>query len=143
MNKYAKLLSTVLALSITLPVYAGFKSDTPKKVGNWNAITIFNNTDTDIAYTVMGAYGGAVYGIKSGLADIYHSGVGDEYAYFMVGTCQHMTNNGGRCDQAGPQQVCPNSHYNADLIKAIYINSLTSCTVTCLDGSDTSCKQSG
>lgn len=143
MNIRIKLLSALLALAVSIPVYAGFKSENPKKTGNWNAVTIFNNTGVDIAYTMMGSYGGAVYGIKSGLADVYHSGVGDEYAYFMVGVCNHMTNNGGRCDQAGPQQVCPNAHYNADLIKAIYINSLTSCTVTCLDGGDTSCKQSG
>jgi len=91
----------------------------------------------------MGVYGGATYAIKKGMSDVYHSGTGDQYATFDVGICKSITGDGEGCAEFDAIRPCSNGHYNADLIKSIVVNSLTSCTITCLDGGTTSCKQSG
>lgn len=112
-----------------------------------NPITIYNNSGKDIAYIMMGTYGGAIYGIPSGKSDIYHSGDGDTYVAFQVGLCHgiHSSFFGWNCDSSELINNCSSQHYNAELIKAIYINSANpnACSVTCLDGGTESCKQSG
>lgn len=133
---------TVLLISASLPLYAGVKTAMPK--GNWNPISIYNHTKADVAYEMDGSYGGAIYGIKAKNVDIYHSGTGDEYATFDVGACNELPNNGGACTKPDNVVSCTGTtHYNADLIKQIDIYSVTSCKITCLDGGDASCKQSG
>jgi|SRR5688572_25187785 len=132
----------VITSFFSLPVFAGVKAERSNVNAKWNAITLYNNTNTDIAYLISGSYGGAVYGIKRGGNDIYHSGMGDEFASIKIGVCNGGVNR-DQCPSFGPLAVCVDGHYNADYIKSIQINSLSSCTVTCLDGSPTSCKQIG
>jgi hypothetical protein len=125
---------------ISLPAFAGFKTldQTPGPQGNYNQITIFNYTNTDIAYLMNGKIGGAVYGIPQGEADTYHSGMGDERATFWIGTCHHMVPNrfGYACDSHENLNQCTSGYYNADQIKTITIHSPSSCTITCRDGNN-------
>ena len=123
--------------------FAGSKEEynTLQGKGHWNPITIYNNTGTDIAYVMSGIYGGVAYGIQTGMTDVYHSGTGDEFASFEVGVCKSMPTNGGPCMEHQTVSPCVDGHYNADLIGSIQVNSLTSCSITCLDGGSTSCKQ--
>jgi hypothetical protein len=111
---------------------------------SWNPITIKNNTPYDLAFRVVSRsfYGDAMYGIKKGSTDIYHSGRGDTTATLLVGVCSWMVKDGGLCTRVEPLTVANcfgGVHYNAEKIKSIQVNSLKSCVVTCLDGSKTSC----
>lgn len=140
------ILSLLLLSVLTQSAYAGSKTDFTKPQeakGNYNPVVIYNRTGTDVAYVMNGSYGGAVYGIRKGASDVYHSGYGDTYATFDVGICDQMDINGGPCHQSRNIMNCSGGHYNADYIKSITINALNSCTITCLDGGSTSCKQSG
>ncbi len=113
--------------------------------GNGNPIMLYNKTNTDVAYIMETFSFSAVYGIKKGQADIYHSKHADEYVTIKVGECKKINHN-GLCEQVDfvtLQNCVGNVHYNGDLISAISIKSLNSCTVTCLDGGTTSCKQTG
>jgi hypothetical protein len=113
----------------------------------YNSITIYNNSGKDIAYVMMGVFGGAIYGIPSGEVDIYHSGDGDTFATFQVGICHGIHHDlfGWNCDSFELISNCSSQHYNAELIKSIYIKSANpnSCSITCSDGGTNSCKQSG
>lgn len=135
----------ILMLLISLPVYADSpsalrKSNESKASGN--PIMIYNHTNTDIAYVMLGACGGFIYAIERGGMDLYHASTGDNYATFEVGICKNKI--GSFCYLYESLQNCVNNvHYNADHIKTIDVNSLTSCTVTCMDGSSTSCQQTG
>lgn len=135
-----KKLILLFALLISAPTFAGVKTlnQTPGAQGTWNQITIFNQSNSDIAYVMNGKAGGAVYGIPKGEADIYHSGNGDERATFQTSTCQHMESSifGYACNSYGSLNPCAAGHYNADQIKSIVISSPSSCTITCRDGNN-------
>jgi hypothetical protein len=138
-----------LALIATLPALAnsdqGLRQESESR-GNGNPITIYNHTKHHIVYemSTFGMFNGT-YTITRGGSDVYRSKEYDEYATFKVGYCKKVDWFFGYCeDDPSPLENCVNGeHYNADHIKTIHINSSTSCTVTCLDGSTTSCKQSG
>lgn len=132
-----------LALLSLSTAYAGNKNNHHLKPdGSWNRIEIYNNTGQAIAYVMMGVYGGAQYGIAAGGTDTYHSGIGDQYATFNVAACGKVDRDA--CLNVTSQlKSCTDGHYNADLIRRIDVNSLSSCAVICNDGSTTSCKQSG
>lgn len=121
--------------------------NTTKAAGSSNKIMIYNDTDSDIAYVMMGTMSGAVYGLKRGANGIYVTGSNrfggtDAYTEIDVGVCTQLNEN-GTCDAPGKLPACIAGHYNAELIKEVRVTSLTSCAVTCTDGSTTSCKQSG
>lgn len=134
-----------LGLLICLPAFA--TENQPR--GNNNPITLYNNTNTPIRYSMVTFSWGAVYAIKRHSSDVYHSKYADEYMTIDVGECKNVAWDlwaGEICTDENPQpmQNCvDNVHYNGNLIKTITINSVNSCTVTCLDGGSTSCKQSG
>lgn len=132
----------LLTLSLANPTFVGAHPTQTTK-DSWNPITIYNNTGKHIAYAMMGSYGGAVYGIEKDMTDVYHSGIGDQYATFQVAICKNNTSRDPHgCNDLEPLKPCSNGYYNANLIKSIVVNSLTSCIITCLDGGLTSCKQS-
>lgn len=136
-----KISSFIALLIFTSPLYAGSKTDfTASNLSHWNPISIYNNTENDIAYLVNGSYGGVIYGIPAGAADLYHSGFGDSNASFDVALCTKVV--GDRCIEPSPAPVkpCTPDRYNAEEIHSIRIDSLTSCTVVCNDGTATSCK---
>ncbi len=107
-----------------------------------NPIKLINQTNTDIAY-VMSAPGlNAAYGIKMGKTSTYHSKSWDEYSTIEVGICK-LIEDDVCVDFESLQNCVNNARYNAYHIKTIQINSLNSCTVKCLDGTSTSCMQTG
>lgn len=121
--------------------------NTTKANASGNKIVIYNDANTDIAYVMMGTMSGAVYGLRRGANGIYVAGSNrfggtDTYTEIDVGTCTQLNDN-GTCDAPGKMPACIPGHYNAELIKEVRVTSLTSCTVTCTDGTTTSCKQSG
>lgn len=136
------LLGLTLSLLASTSALAGFQSKQDAALGNWNRITIYNHTNQHIAYVMSGMYGGATYYISPQGADTYHSGYGDEYAEVKVGLCNQS--QGDSCTAPVNLNICSGSgHYNADHIKEVHINSLSSCSIICLDGSATSCRQGG
>jgi len=133
------LLSLSLCLIASTSALAGYQNSQDKTLGNWNRITIYNHTNQTIAYVMSGIFGGATYAIGANGTDIYHSGLGDEYAEVKVGGCTQA--NKGSCTEPVNVAICSgDGHYNANRIKEVHINSLTSCAITCLDGGVTSCK---
>ncbi len=121
--------------------------NTTKSTGAGNKIIVYNDADSDIAYVMMGTMSGAVYGLKRGANGVYVTGSNrfggtDAFTEIEVGVCSQLNEN-GTCDAPGKMPACIAGHYNADLIKEIRVTSLTSCVVTCTDGTSTSCKQSG
>lgn len=146
MKKY--LITAFLILFTSLTAYAENTADFHKSIntrGNNNRITIYNNTNSDISYIMETFSFSAVYAIPRGRVDVYHSKYADEYLTVNIGVCKRMGDNDSCVEyEQGSMQNCVNNvHYNGNLIDTIQVNSLTSCTVTCLDGSTTSCKQSG
>jgi hypothetical protein len=143
MNK--TILTSCFALLIAVSANAVFATQSTTKVrGNNNPITVHNKTDTDIAYIMNTFSFSNTYAIKRGKVDVYHSKYGDEYLTVVVAPCKRIEN--GVCMELDPQNLhncVNNAHYNGNLIDTIMVNSLDSCTVTCLDGGTTSCKQSG
>ncbi len=137
-----KLLSCFITLlTLSSPLYAGTKSDfAGSALSHWNPVSIYNNTDNDIAYLVNGSYGGAIYGIPAGAADLYHSGFGDYNASFDIAVCTKVA--GDKCIEPAPANVkpCTQDRYNFEEVHQIKINSLTSCDVVCNDGTTTSCR---
>lgn len=108
-----------------------------------NAVTLNNRTNTDIVYMLQTIYNDGFYGIKASQSDVYHAGQGDEYATLLAGVCKFMPYNGGACkvvDGDTLRNCVGGAYYNFNLVKEVNINSLRGCTVTCLDGSTTSCK---
>jgi len=139
------MVSLILGLLTCLPSLAA--DNQPR--GNNNPITLYNNTSTHVRYSMKTFSFSADYAIKRHSQDVYHTKYADEYLTIEVGECKNVEwkmFTGEICRDENPQplQNCvANSHYNGNLIKTITINSLHSCTVTCLDGGTTSCKQSG
>lgn len=146
MKKY--FISAFLLFFVNITAYAENSADFDKSSsirGNNNRITIYNNTGTNINYIMKTFSFDSIYAIPSGKVDIYHSKYADEYLTIEIGLCHHMRDN-DTCDDVNYESLhnCVNNvHYNGNLIDTIQVNSLTSCTVTCLDGSTTSCQQSG
>lgn len=105
-------------------------------------INIVNNTGKDVAY-IMSAPGlNAIYGILSGEMSAYHPKSWDEFSTVEVGLCKLIEDD--VCVEVESLSNCVNNaRYNAYHIKSIQINSITSCTVKCADGSATSCRQAG
>lgn len=132
-------------LLISLPALA--TENQPR--GNNNPISVYNNTNTHIRYSMVTFSWDTDYVIKRHSSDVYHTKYADEYVTIAVGECKKVEWNmfaGEICmdEDRQPLQNCvDNVHYNGNLIKTIAINSLNSCIVTCLDGGSTSCKQSG
>lgn len=136
-----KILIGCLMLCAAAASFAGTKTDyTQADRGHWNPVTVYNHTDKDIAYIMNGSFGGAVYGVLANGIDLYHSGFGDSNATFDIGVCNKVT--GDRCTDPDPADTkpCTDGSYNAEEIHAIYITSLTTCTVVCNDGTTDSCK---
>ena len=131
-----------LALLTSSQVYAGSSTDTDQARSLVNTISIFNNTNNDIAYRVIStSLGDNLYGIKRGRNSSYNAKFGDTNATFEIGQCKSI-NFAGLCVEADASSITNcvgNTRYDAYHIKKIKINSLSSCTITCLDGSATSC----
>lgn len=150
MKKVVSLIIFLLFVCLCVTSYAGerqrIKNEPKPHTGNQNPITIYNNTGQDLYYIILGTLGGAVYPIRSGRTDIYHSGAGDEFMKVEIGACHNIQGNFfPTCDDnpLNESASCSNGHYNADLVRAIYINAPNFCSIICNDGSTTSCKQSG
>ncbi len=109
--------------------------------GNGNAITLLNNSDKDILYTMRTFSFDNIYDIRRGGSDTYHSKNADEYV--TVEIAEWTPAPGDKYAHKEFHNCVNLVHYNADLIKTIRINSINSCTVTCLDGGTTSCRQTG
>ena len=137
--------ASFLGLLVSLPIYAGNGAELKESDsrGNGNPITIYNKTDADVAYVMETFFFDAIYYINKGSQGVYKSKYADEYVTVDVGEPLH-DNNGNivGVDYNSLHNCVGNVHYNGNLIRSIEINSLNSCTVTCLDGGSTSCKQS-
>lgn len=110
--------------------------------GNLNNILIFNHTDKNLAYQIKepSIFPNSVYQIPTGESDVYHTKFSDEKFTFIIGICTdmgHFTCN--EYDYYSFVRCTPNKKYNGNLVRSIDIDSLTTCSVTCLDGSTTSC----
>lgn len=135
MNKYISIIVLLLSFAVSTASFSEQQHE----------ITIYNDTATDVFYTILGTWGGAPYPITSGGHDTYHSGQGDQYMKVEIGACNKVSTKGyfPTCVDTGPSTVCSNGHYNNDLVKTITITSLNTCSIVCMDGGTTSCKQSG
>ncbi len=141
-----KCLAALLLTSLfNLPVHAEmnfFGDKTQRFSGNLTDIIIFNHTDKNLAYQFLepSIFPDSVYQIPMGESEIYHTKFSDEKMTLMIGVCTdmgHFTCSG--YDYYSFVRCTPNKKYNGNLIRSIDINSLSTCTVTCLDGTATSC----
>ena len=148
---FASLYSTAFAVPATTSTSnSNYILNKPKATNTAsNAVTIYNDTNVDAAYIVMGTIGGNVGGIKRGTQVIYNAGKGgpmsgdDHYAELLVGICSDI-NEWGNCNASGKTPNCIAGHYDFYLVKAVHITAVSpvpSCTITCLDDTATSCKQ--
>jgi hypothetical protein len=138
--------ASFLGLLVNLTIYAGNGAElkASDSRGNGNPITVYNKTDADVAYVMETFFFDAIYYINKGSEGIYKSKYADEYVTVAVGEPLH--NKSGNIigvDYNSLQNCVNNVHYNGNLIRSIEITSLKSCTVICLDGGSTSCKQGG
>lgn len=110
--------------------------------GNLNDILIFNHTDKNLAYQFLepSIMPNFVYQIPMGESEVYHTKFSDEKMTLMIGVCTDMGHfSCNEYDYYSFVRCTPNKKYNGNLVRSVDINSLTSCTVTCLDGTTTSC----
>ncbi len=131
-----------LLLLFNLSALAANETEMTSREGR-HALTLNNRTQYDIAYMLQTPFIDGFYGIRAGKSDIYHSGRGDGYATILTGVCQSMTYNGSACktiDGETLRNCVGGVYYNANKIKEININGLRSCSVTCVDGGNTSCR---
>ena len=133
-----------LAFLISSQAYAGSSAVENKVKSMLNDISITNSTNKDVAYRVVSSSGSDnLYGIKHGKTDVYHAKTnGDKKVTFEMGECKRINSITGLClevDANSMKNSVSNKHYHAYLIKTIKISSINACTVTCLDGTATSC----
>lgn len=129
----------LLVLLVNAPVYA---TEMPRLQGTNNPITLYNHTTSNVGYTMKTfLIADRDYGIQAGKKSVYHSHYADEYLTVMVGVCALISWNGvcREMDYRTYKNCVNNVHYDGNLIKEIHIDSLRSCTVTCVDGSNDSC----
>ncbi len=137
----------ISAISLTFlacaPSYAALEKSANELRPTLNTIEIVNNTDDDIVYRVHSSSSANMYyGVEHRNTSKYHSKPGDSKATFEVGVCQQLNNLTGFCTKFKSKSLkncLGHTYYNADKIDSITINSLTSCTVRCNDGTSTSC----
>lgn len=140
-------LKVISAISLTLlacaPSYAALEISANDLRPTLNTIEIVNNTDDDIVYRVHSSSpANMYYGVEHRNTSKYHSKPGDSKATFEIGVCQEFNNLTGICTKFKSRSLkncLGNTYYNTNKIDSITINSLTSCTVRCNDGSSTSC----
>ncbi|MBX9587230.1 MAG: hypothetical protein K2X50_08235 [Gammaproteobacteria bacterium] len=140
-----KCLAALLLTSLfNLPVHAemALGDKTQRFQGNLSDIFIFNHTDKNIAYQFLepSIFPDSVYQIPMGESDTYNTKFSDEQMVFKIGVCSDMGHfSCNEYDYQGFVRCTPNKRYNGNKVRSIDITSLTTCTVTCLDGTATSC----
>jgi hypothetical protein len=139
------IIALLLCSLVSLAAQAEDKLSLPKPQrlqGNLTNILIFNHTDKNIGYQVKepSIFPDRVYQIPMGESDDYRTKFSDENMAFMVGICTDMGHfSCNDYDLLSFVRCTPNKTYNGNLIRSIDVNTLNSCTVTCLDGGTTSC----
>ncbi len=119
-----------------------FGEKTHRFSGNLTDIIIFNHTDKNVAYQFLepSIFPDTVYQVPMGESEIYHTKFSDEKMTLMIGICTDMGHfSCSGYDYYSFVRCTPNKLYNGNQVRSIDINSLSSCTVTCLDGTTTSC----
>lgn len=126
-------LFTLLSSSAVLahPGAAGNVSN--KNRSYWNPITIHNYAPYSIRYAFNNDN---FYNLDRSETDVYHSGIGDKRAFFVVAGCTEVNAN-GEC-MTYTSHALPD-YFNAEEIGSINIRSVTDVEVICLDGTTTSC----
>ena len=103
-----------------------------------NRIMLYNDSPYTISYLFWNnSIPSSAYYIQRGSTDLYHSGIGDSAAILVFSACTEATPYGGPC-RTYEWHILPQM-YNAELISTIHIKSIYDVTVSCLDGSATSC----
>lgn len=140
-------LTLVTALSLFLlsscPIYAAHGKACNVTRDKLNSVHIINNTDSDVVYRMLSSSAANMYyGVKHRNSSKYHAKPGDSHTTFEIAACERFNNTSGICIKFDPKKLkncVGNTYYNANEIDSITINSLSSCTVNCNDGTSTSC----
>lgn len=140
-------LTVITALSLALlansPIFAEQAKVKNASRDKLNSVIIVNNTDKDLAYRVLSTSAANMfYGVKHRNSSKYHAKPGDSHATFDIAECERFNNASGLCikfDAKKLKNCVGNTFYNANEVDSITINSLSSCTVNCNDGTSTSC----
>jgi hypothetical protein len=123
--------------------YAASETSMNEARGLLNSVSIKNNTNKDVVYRMLSSSAANIYyGVKHGRSAKYHTKPGDRHMTFEVGVCKHLNKLTGLCvdfDSITLNNCVGGANYNADHIKSITVNSLTSCAITCDDGGSSSC----
>lgn len=137
-------LTSLLMLMVGSSAYAAGSQHSDITMMFGAPIIVHNDSSSDIAYSISSnsIFNDNIYGIKVGRADVYHAGTGDTRATIYAGNCSALSGNGLICHKVEGRSLvnCVNYvHYDINLVDTIHIKSPNACTVTCLDGSATSC----
>lgn len=135
MKRFAVSLSFIAALvsvslSVSTAIFAS-QAEQSKVRSFWNPVMIYNDAPYDIEYAFYSPTGGHFYFVERGKTDVYHSGVADKRVSLLVAACTEV-NNQGKCVNV-ITHVAP-GYYNAELIKAIHVNSVYDAKVMCYGG---------
>ncbi len=144
MKLHLKSLTAVsLLLLASSSIYAASDVAANESVRSLNSISIINGTDKDVVYRFLSTSAANMYyGVKHGKSAKYHTKPGDKHTTVEIGECKHFNSLTGLClsfDSKNIKNCVGNTYYNADKVDSITINSLSSCTVKCTDGSSSSC----
>lgn len=140
-------LKTITAISLLLlassSICAANEVTANESTRALNTVHIINTTDKDVTYRLVSTSAANMYyGVKHGKTAKYHSKPGDKHSTFEIGECKHFNSLTGLClsfESKDIKNCVGNTYYNANKINSITINSLSSCTVKCVDGSSSSC----
>lgn len=140
-------LATLAILSlffvVNSPIYASAKAHNASRGDKFNSVQIINNTDNDVVYRMLSSStANMYYGVKHRNSAKYHAKPGDTHMTIEIGDCERFNYTSGLCTKFNSKKLrncVGNTYYNANEVDSITINSLSSCTVNCNDGTSTSC----
>lgn len=136
------LLASLLSFTAQGQNLASGQKNQPSFSGNLNSILIYNHTDKNVAYQMVepSIFPDKVYQIPMGEYENYRSKFSDDNVAVMVGICSDMGYfSCNDYDKLSFVRCTPHKTYNANQVRSIDITTLSTCNVTCLDGTTTSC----
>lgn len=136
-----------IALITSLCSFTTFANTVETSTGRTplNKVKVINNSGKDIGYVIISASDNPdnIYGIKSKKTDNYHAkATGDINATVKIAPCIKINKISGMCTEFNSQNLTncvKEARFDFYKVKSLKILSATSCTVTCDDGSDSSC----
>ena len=126
------ILTLFLLLTFNLPVFAAN-----------HPINVFNDTNKNIAYVMMSnSSTESIDELMPHSVRLYFPSMLNGENIAVVATiCNMEPGEKNHCASYNEFTQCTDGYYDSNLISAIHIKSATSCMVTCVDGSATSCKR--